>query len=92
MIATFMCRDTRALFEGSRIARFVNIEIVAIRKLVMLNRSATLEDLRIPPSNRLKPLAGNKAGYWSIRINDQWRIVFKFADGQAFEVEIVDYH
>ena len=87
-----MCRDTRALFEGSRIARFVNIEIVAIRKLVMLNRSATLEDLRIPPSNRLKPLAGNKAGYWSIRINDQWRIVFKFADGQAFEVEIVDYH
>lgn len=92
MIATFKCRDTQDLFEGKRVARFVNIETVAIRKLVMINRAVTLDDLRIPPSNRLKPLLGDKAGYWSVRINDQWRVCFRFVDGQAFDVEVVDYH
>lgn len=58
----------------------------------MLNRSVALDDLRMPPSNRLKPLLGDKTVCWSIRINDQWRIVFRFVDGQVFEAEIVDYH
>ena len=75
-----------------RVARFVNIEIVALRKLAMLNRAERLEDLRIPPNNRLEQLKRDRAGQWSIRINDQWRLCFRFEDGQAYDVEIVDYH
>jgi toxin HigB-1 len=65
---------------------------VALRKLRMLNRSASVDDLRIPPANRLEKLAGNRAGQWSIRINDRWRICFRWNAGDAFDVEIVDYH
>jgi toxin HigB-1 len=65
---------------------------VALRKLRMLNRAVDLVDLRLPPANRLEKLAGNRAGQWSIRINDQWRICFRWKDGDAFDVEIVDYH
>ena len=65
---------------------------VALPKLRMLNRAATLEDLRVPPANRLEKLVGDRAGQWSIRINDQWRVCFRWKDGDAFEVEIVDYH
>ena len=92
MILTFKCSDTEALFNGIRIARFVNIQVVALRKLAMLNRAANLEDLRIPPNNRLEQLKRDRAGQWSIRINDQWRVCFHFEGGHAYDVEIVDYH
>ena len=92
MISTFKCSDTETLFNGLRVARFVNIEVVALRKLAMLNRAERLEDLRIPPNNRLEQLKRDRAGQWSIRINDQLRLCFRFVDGQAYDVEIVDYH
>jgi toxin HigB-1 len=92
MILTFKCSDTEALFNGTRIARFVNIQVVALRKLAMLNRAEKPEDLRIPPNNRLEHLKRGRAGQWSIRINNQWRVCFRFESGHAFDVEIVDYH
>ncbi|MEW6185961.1 MAG: type II toxin-antitoxin system RelE/ParE family toxin [Thermodesulfobacteriota bacterium] len=92
MISTFKCSDTEALFNGTRVSLFVNIQVVALRKLAMLNRAEKLEDLRIPPNNRLEQLKRDRAGQWSIRINDQWRLCFRFESGQAFDVEIVDYH
>ena len=92
MILTFKCSDTEALFNGTRVARFVNIQVVALRKLAMLNRAGKLEDLRIPPNNRLEQLKRDRVSQWSIRINDQWRLCFRFADGHAYDVEIVDYH
>ena len=92
MISTFKCSDTEALFNGKRVARFVNIQVVALRKLAMLNRAEKPEDLRIPPNNRWEQLKGNRAGQWSIRINDQGRVCFRFEGGHAYDVEIVDYH
>ena len=92
MISTFKCSDTEALFNGTRIARFVNIQVVALRKLAMLNRAEKLEDLRIPLNNRLEQLKRDRTGRWSIRINDQWRLCFRFKKGRAYDVEIVDYH
>ena len=92
MIKTFRCRDTEALFNGKRTARFVNIEKVALRKLAMLNRAGRVEDLRIPPQNCLEALKRDRKGQWSIRINDQWRVCFRFENGNAFDVEIIDYH
>jgi proteic killer suppression protein len=91
-IASFNCRDTKLLFEGKRVARFRNIESVALRKLAILNRVIRVEELRIPPNNRLEALKGNRKGQWSIRINDQWRLCFRFGNGRAIDVEIVDYH
>ena len=91
-IRSFRGKDTRALFEGKRIARFANIEAVAMRKLAMLNRVVRVEELRIPPQNRLEALKGDRKGQWSIRINDQWRICFRWVEGAPWEVEIVDYH
>jgi len=70
----------------------VNIRLVAERKLQMLNRASRLDDLRVPPNNRLEALRGDRDGQFSIRINDQWRICFRFEAGNAFDVEIVDYH
>ncbi|MDP2853408.1 MAG: type II toxin-antitoxin system RelE/ParE family toxin [Smithellaceae bacterium] len=92
MISTFKCSDTEALFNGKRVTRFVNIQIVALRKLAMLNRAEKPEDLHIPPNNRLEQLKRNRVGQWSIRINDQWRVCFRFEGGHAYDVEIVDYH
>ena len=92
MIANFNCSDTKALFDGCRVARFANIQIVALRKLAMLNRAAHLNDLRVPPGNRLERLFGDRVGQWSVRINDQWRVCFRFEGNHALDVEIVDYH
>jgi proteic killer suppression protein len=92
MISNFKCSDTAAMFAGKRVARFVNIETVAMRKLAMLHRAANVNDLRIPPNNRLELLKGDRAGQYSIRINEQWRVCFRFEIGNAFDVEIVDYH
>lgn len=72
--------------------RFVNIEKIAMRKLAMLNRVVTVEEMRIPPNNRLEALKGDRKGFWSIRINDQWRLCFRFVNNEVLDVEIVDYH
>ena len=92
MIRSFKCRDTQSMYYGTRVKRFANIESATMRKLAILNRARVLEDLRIPPANRLEALAGNRKGQHSIRINDQWRLCFKFHAGQVDDVEIVDYH
>ena len=92
MIASFHCSETEELFNGRCVARFSNIAASALRRLAMLNRAATLNDLRVPPGNRLEKLDGDRNGQYSIRINDQWRICFGFEAGQATDVEIVDYH
>lgn len=92
MILDFQCADTERLFNGMRVKRWAHFETVALRKLAMLNRAATLDDLRIPPGNRLEMLQGDRKGQHSIRINDQWRVCFVWANGHAGHVEIVDYH
>lgn len=92
MIASFKCSDTKALAEGRRVRQFVNIERIALRKLRQLQIAERLEDLRVPPGNRLEALKGNRAGQYSIRINEQFRICFRWTSAGAEDVEIVDYH
>jgi proteic killer suppression protein len=92
MIRSFKCPDTAALAKGNRVKRFANIAAVARRKLRQLEIAGNLEDLRIPPGNRLEALKGNRAGQYSIRINQQWRVCFRWTDAGAEDVEIVDYH
>ena len=91
MIKTFRCAETEILFSGARVRRFVNIEAVARRKLEMVAAAKKLQDLRIPPGNRLEALKGDRAGQHSIRVNDQFRVCFRW-NGGAENVEIVDYH
>jgi len=92
VIRTFSCQDTQELFDDVDVPRFRAFERVARRKLMYLHRARTLQDLRVPPGNRLEALKGDRKGQHSIRINDQWRICFSWRDGDAFDVEIVDYH
>jgi toxin HigB-1 len=92
MIESFHCKDTQALFEGKCPRKLKAIATAAERKLQMLDNACTLEDLRSLPGNRLEVLRGNLKGFWSIRINDQWRICFRFESGNAFDVAIIDYH
>jgi len=92
VIASFRDADTQALARGLRVPRFAGIESVARRKLRQLEIAGRLDDLRVPPGNRLEALKGNRAGQFSIRVNDQWRLCFRWQDGQALGVEIVDYH
>jgi proteic killer suppression protein len=92
MITSFLCKDTEKLFSGRYTRRFRAIRIQAERKLTMIDAAATIEFLNSPPGNRLERLRGDRTGQWSVRINAQWRICFKYADGNASDVEIVDYH
>ena len=92
MIAGFADRDTERLFDDEHVPRFQSIERQARRKLQLLDSAASLDDLRVPPGNRLELLSGDRAGQHSIRINRQWRICFRWEDGDPREVEIVDYH
>jgi proteic killer suppression protein len=92
VIRSFADKDTRALFDDQRVRRFSGIERPARRKLLLLNAARALEDLSVPPGNRLEALKGDRARQHSIRIDRQWRICFRWADGDAFDVEIVDYH
>ena len=91
-IKSFKCADTEALFMGQRVAKWINVERVALRKLEQLDWSAVLDDLRVPPGNRLEPLKGARKGQHSIRVNEQWRVCFVWTRDGPKDVEIVDYH
>ena len=91
-IQSFKCKDTESLHEGTRVARWANIERVALRKLEQLNIAGVLGDLKVPPGNHLEALAGDRKGQHSIRVNDQWRVCFVWENEGPKDVEIVDYH
>ena len=93
MIKSFKCKDTEKIFNRSYVRKFPNdIQRGALKKLRMINRAQNIQDLRVPPGNRLEELKGNRTGQHSIRINDQWIICFEWHNKDAFNVEIVDYH
>lgn len=92
MIQSFADKDTGGLFFNEANRRFSAIARVALRKLFQMNRAGKLDDLAVPPGNRLEALKGNLAGFHSIRINDQWRIVFRWTESGPAEVAIMDYH
>jgi toxin HigB-1 len=93
VIQSFKDRETQKIFERQRSRKLPSdIQQVALRKLRMLNRAETLQDLRVPPANRLERLSGDREGQYSIRVNDQWRVCFDWQDGDALNLEIVDYH
>jgi proteic killer suppression protein len=92
MIQSFKDSDTKKLASGERVGRFIHIEAVARRKLRQLQIAGCLDDLRVPPGNRLEVLRGKRSGQYSIRVNDQYRLCFLWDNGMAREVEIVDYH
>ncbi|MDA1073610.1 MAG: type II toxin-antitoxin system RelE/ParE family toxin [Proteobacteria bacterium] len=89
---SFKCSDTESLSKGRRVRRFVNIERAALRKLRQLQVAEKLADLKVPPGNRLEALKGSRRGQYSIRINDQFRVCFRWTTAGASDVEIVDYH
>lgn len=93
MIISFGSKDTEKIWNGERVKNLPQeIQQIGRRKLRMLNNSQSIADLKIPPSNRLEKLSGNLKNFYSIRINDQWRIIFKWESNHAAEVEIIDYH
>ena len=93
MIRSFKSKETERVFNRERSRKLPSdIQQVVLRKLRMLNRAVNLQDLRVPPANRLEKLSGGRAGQYSIRVNDQWRICFEWKEGNADNVEIVDYH
>jgi len=93
MIISFGDKETKKIWEGERVKGFsTDIQEIARRKLRMLNNSQDLNDLMVPPSNRLEKLKGNLKDFYSIRINNQWRIIFKWNNGNAEQVEVIDYH
>jgi len=93
MIKTFACKESEKLFHGRFSTRLPqDMQRIAQRKLKQLHGAASLDFLRVPPGNRLEQLSGDRSGQWSIRINDQWRICFVWNDGNASDVEIIDYH
>ena len=93
MIISFGSKETEKIWNGDRVRNLpLEIQLIGRRKLRMLNNSQNLLDLRIPPSNKLEKLSGKMNDYYGIRINDQWRIVFKWEDGNSSEVTIIDYH
>ncbi len=93
MILSFGSKETEKVWQGERVKKWpVDIQTIGRRKLRMLNNSQNLADLTIPPSNRLEKLVGTLKGFYSVRINNQWRIIFRWEEGNASEVEIIDYH
>ena len=93
MIKSFADRDTEALFGRAPVRRFpAELHRLMLRKLVAVDAAERLDDLRVPPGNRLEKLRGDRAGQHSIRVNDQWRVCFRWHDGDAHDVELVDYH
>ena len=92
MIRSSACSDTEALSKGNRVKRFAGMATIARRKLRQLEIAANLDDLNVPPGNRLEALKGDRSGQYSIRINRQWRICFRWTEAGAEDVEIIDYH
>ncbi len=93
MIRSFRCKETEGIWQGRSSRKFPgDMQDRALRKLRQLDAAGTMDDLRNPPGNRLEALKGDRKGQWSIRVNDQWRICFRWSDGDASNVEIVDYH
>ena len=93
MIRSFRSADTQKVFERQRVRRWsLQLQRAALRKLLILDAAEELGDLRVPPGNRLEKLRGDRAGQYSIRVNDQWRLCFEWRRGAAYEVEIADYH
>lgn len=93
MIRTFADTETERVFATGKSKRLPpDVLKRAIKRLTQLDAAVVVNDLRLPPSNRLETLGGNRAGQWSIRISDQWRVCFRFENGEAYEVEIIDYH
>jgi proteic killer suppression protein len=93
MIKSFKCRETEKIFNQEYSLKLpVDIQRTALRKLLMIHAAITINDLRVPPANHLEQLKGARCGQHSIRVNEQWRICFKWTAGNAYEVEIIDYH
>jgi proteic killer suppression protein len=92
MIKSFRCKDTEALYQGKRVRKFKSCAAQTERRLEILDNAKTINDLMALPSNRFEALGGNRAGQYSIRVNQQWRVCFEWKDTDAYNVEIVDYH
>lgn len=92
MIRSFREKDTESIFRQQRVRKFQQIATVALRRLVQIDSADELRDLASPPANRMEALRGDRAGQYSVRVNDQYRICFRWQDGHAFDVEITDYH